>query len=69
MERSSETPLVWPGAAEASRAIGLRADGAAGSEADAVRGLSERLLEKLAQLARFGLTAGQPLFRSQRRSA
>jgi hypothetical protein len=60
---------VWPGAAEAVRGIGLRADGAAGPETDVVRGLSERMLEKLAQLARFGLTAGQPLFRASRRHA
>ena len=69
MNRPSELPLVSPGAAEAVPGTALRVDLVAGQETDAVVGLSERMLEKLTQLARFGLTAGQPLFRSQRRSA
>lgn len=60
---------MLPAAAEAVLGTALRADTVAGQETGAVVGLSERLLEKLTQLARFGLIAGQPLFRSSRRHA
>ena len=69
MNRPSELPLVLSAAAEAVLVTALRADTVAGQETDAVPGLSERVLKKLTQLARFGLIAGQPLFRATKRHA
>jgi hypothetical protein len=64
MIRPSELPLGLPAAAEAVLGTALRADTLAGQ--DAVPGLSERMLKKLTQLARFELIAGQPLFRASK---
>ena len=69
MTRPSELPFVLPAAVEAVLGTALRADTVAGQETDAALGLSERVVKKLTQLARFGLIAGQPLFRASRRHA
>ena len=69
MNTPTELPLVSSAAAEAVTGAAPGVDLVAGQQTDAVAGLGERMLGKLTQLARFGLTAGQPLFRASARSA